>query len=90
MTDAAPNPWRELEALEETVRRAVAELSSLGEQRDLARAEAESLRTALAESHARLENLEAKLAEFEEERGQVRRRIEQLMTQIDSLTEAEP
>lgn len=90
MDDPTRNGFVKLEELEEKVRRAVEELKTLRVQRDTAQVEAEKLRAALKERGEVLQRLEAQLAEFQSEREQVRRRIEQLVAQIDSLTEGKP
>ena len=84
--DAEGKEWEALRTLEERVRQAVEELGRLRAERDAARSEAASLRTALEESRAQLRRLQSQAQEFESERAQVRERIEQLMAQIDSLT----
>lgn len=76
----------QLEKLEATVRRVVAELQALRVQRDTARAETEKMRAALRERGETLKRLEGELLTLQTEREQVRTRIEQLMAQIDSLT----
>jgi len=87
--EPAQNGLTALEELKEKVRRAVEELRRLRTQRDTALAEAEELRAALRERGETLKRLEAQLLELETERAQVRGRIEQLVAQIDALTEAE-
>ena len=90
MDDPTRNGFVKLEELEEKVHRAVEELKALRAQRDAAHAEAERLRAALAERGETLTRLEAQWREFQIEREQVRRRIEQLLAQIDSLAEEQP
>ncbi len=90
MDEPAPNAMAALEELEDKVRRAVEELRRLRSQRDAAVAEAEKLHAALRERGETLKHLETELLELETERAQVRGRIEQLVAQIDALTEAEP
>lgn len=90
MDEPAPNALAALEELEDKVRRGVEELRRLRSQRDAAVAEAEKLRAALRERGETLKHLETELLELETERAQVRGRIEQLVAQIDALTEAEP
>lgn len=90
MDEPAQNGMAALEELEDKVRRAVDELRRLRSQRDAALAEAEKLRAALRERGETLKRLESELLELETERAQVRGRIEQLVAQIDALTEAEP
>lgn len=90
MDEPAPNGMAALEELEDKVRRAVEELRRLRSQRDAAVAETEKLRAALRERGETLKRLETQLLELETERAQVRGRIEQLVAQIDALTEAEP
>lgn len=87
MDEATRNGFFRLEELEEKVRRAVEELKNLRAQRDLAQAEADKLRAALKERGETLRRLEAQLVESQTEREQVRGRIEQLVAQIDSLTD---
>lgn len=89
MDEPAQNGLPALEELEEKVRRAVEELRRLRAQRDAALAEAEKLRAALRERGESMQRLETLLLELETERAQVRGRIEQLVAQIDALTEAE-
>ena len=90
MDDPTRNGFAKLEELEEKVRRAAEELKALRAQRDAAQAEREKLRAALAERSEALRGLEAQMREFETERDQVRRRIEQLVAQIDSMTGGKP
>lgn len=90
MDDPTRNGLQKLEELEETVRRTVEELKTLRAQRDAARAETEKVRAALKERGETLRQLEAQLLEYQTEREQTCRRIEQLLAQIDSLIEAEP
>lgn len=90
MDEPTRNGFQKLEELEEKVRRAVEELKSLRGQRDAVQAEAEKLRAALKERGEALRLLETQLLETQTEHEQVRRRIEELVAQIDSLTEAEP
>jgi len=90
MDEPAHNAMAALEELEDKVRRAVEELRRLRGQRDAALAETEKLRAALRERGETLKRLETELLELETERAQVRGRIEQLVAQIDALTEAEP
>ncbi len=90
MDDATRNGFRKLEELEKKISRAVENLKALRTERDAARAEAEKLRTGLKERGETLRQLEGQLADFRAEREQVRSRIEQLVAQIDSLTEEQP
>jgi len=90
MDEPAQNGMAALTELEDKVRRAVDELRRLRTQRDAAVAEAEKLRAALRERGETLKRLQTELLERETERAQVRDRIEQLVAQIDALTEAEP
>ena len=91
MTDEATRELsRKLDQLETTVRRAVEELKSLRAQWDTAQAEAQRLRAALQERSRALQQLETQLRELEGERDEVRRRVELLVAQIDSLSEVEP
>ena len=87
MDDSTRDAFAKLAELEEKVRRAAEELQTLRAQRDAAQAEAEKLRAALKERGETLRRLEAQLMEFQTEREQVRTRIEQLVAQIDSLTD---
>jgi predicted nucleic acid-binding Zn-ribbon protein len=82
------NGLRKLEELEATVRRAAGELQRLTAERDTALAEAEKLRCALQERGETLRRLESQLMELETERAEVRGRIERLLAQIDSMSEA--
>jgi predicted nucleic acid-binding Zn-ribbon protein len=88
--DATPQDGLlKLEELEARIRRAVEELRRLREQCDAALAEREKLRAALKERGQTVQRLEARLLELQTEREQVRGRIEHLVAQIDSLTQAE-
>jgi len=88
MDEATQDAFRQLEELEEKVRRAAETLKALRAQRDAAQAEADKLRAALKERGETLRQLEARLVEFQTEREQVRSRIEQLVARIDSLTDS--
>lgn len=90
MDEPTRNGFLKLTELEEKVRQAVDELKTLRAQRAAAQSETEKLRAALKERGETLQRLEAQLLELQTEREQVRSRIEQLLAQIDSLTEAEP
>ncbi|MFQ5662440.1 MAG: hypothetical protein ACE5HL_01235 [Terriglobia bacterium] len=90
MDDPTRNSLLELKELEEKVHRAAEELKSLRAQREAAQGETQKLRAALKERGETLKRLEAQLLTVQTEREQVRSRIEQLIAQIDSLTEVEP
>jgi len=88
MDESTRDAFEKLEELEQRVRRAVQTLKTLRGERDATQAEADKLRAALKERGETLRQLEAQLVEFQTEREQVRRRIEALVAQIDSLTES--
>lgn len=90
MDEVPANGQQQLEELESMVRRAAEQLRRLTAERDAARAEAEKLRSALQERGGTLRRLESQLMELETERAEVRGRIERLVAQIDSMSEAKP
>ena len=82
--EALTEAWRQLEQLEERIHRLMRKMEAMRAERDAARAEADKLRAALRERGQTLEQWETRLATYEAEREQMRRRIEELVAAIDA------
>jgi len=90
MDEATQNALKQLDELEETVRRVADELASLRARCETATAEAERLRAALDERGKTVRELERRLLDLQAERAEARHRVAQLVAKIDSVTEEEP
>ena len=74
-----------LASLEERIRRATELVASLREERDAALAELETARVAAAPAIEEAKALRTEVASLRKERTEVRKRIEKLLGQLDSL-----
>jgi chromosome segregation ATPase len=75
-----------LDSLEDRIRRAAELVASLRAQRDSAMAELNATRQAAAPAIEEARKLRAELESLRSERVQVRKRIEKLLGQMDSLS----
>jgi FtsZ-binding cell division protein ZapB len=75
-----------LDSLEERIRRAAELVASLRAQRDSALAELNTVRQSAAPAIEEARKLRAELESLRSERVQVRKRIEKLLGQMDSLS----